>query len=166
MSSANSSADEAEYEVDRIVDDRVEDNEKQYLIRWKGFTAEDDTWEPVTNLDCPEIIDAYEEAKRKKKEAKKAKRNDMSKIEPKIENPPKKKKKEDDSGPKGFARGLNPEKIIGATDETGSLMFLMKWENAEIADLVPSKEANVKCPQVVIQFYEERLTWHSTCFNE
>jgi len=166
MSSANSSADEPEYEVDRIVDDRVEDNEKQYLIRWKGFTAEDDTWEPVTNLDCPEIIDAYEEAKRKKKEAKKAKRNDMSKIEPKIENPPKKKKKEDDSGPKGFARGLNPEKIIGATDETGSLMFLMKWENAEIADLVPSKEANVKCPQVVIQFYEERLTWHSTCFNE
>jgi len=117
-------------------------------------------------LDCPEIIDAYEEAKRKKKEAKKAKRNDMTKIEPKIDNPPKKKKKEDDSGPKGFARGLNPEKIIGATDETGSLMFLMKWENAEIADLVPSKEANVKCPQVVIQFYEERLTWHSTCFNE
>jgi len=93
MSSANSSADEAEYEVDRIVDDRVEDNEKQYLIRWKGFTAEDDTWEPVTNLDCPEIIDAYEEAKRKKKEAKKAKRNDMTKIEPKIDNPPKKKKK-------------------------------------------------------------------------
>ena len=39
MSSQNSSADEAEYEVDRIVDDRVEDNEKQYLIRWKGFTA-------------------------------------------------------------------------------------------------------------------------------
>merc|ERR1712141_674434 len=121
MSSQNSSADEAEYEVDRIVDDRVEDNEKQYLIRCKGFTAEDDTWEPVTNLDCPEIIDAYEEAKRKKKEAKKAKRNDMTKIEPKIDNPPKKKKKEDDSGPKGFARGLNPEKIIGATDETGSL---------------------------------------------
>ena len=86
--------------------------------------------------------------------------------------------KDDDNEPKGFARGLNPEKIIGATDETGQLMFLMKWsvqkfkknskkqiqknsikfrkkiywnsyrENAELADLVPSKEANVKCPQV------------------
>ena len=73
--------------------------------------------------------------------------------------PTKRNAEKEGSQEEGFGRGLNPERIIRATDSSGELMFLIKWKGkwnqSDKADLVPSREANVKCPQTVIKFYEE-----------
>ena len=40
-----------EYEVARILDRRVVRGQEQFLIRWKGYGANEDTWEPTCNLE-------------------------------------------------------------------------------------------------------------------
>uniref|UniRef100_G1QPW9 Chromobox 1 n=1 Tax=Nomascus leucogenys TaxID=61853 RepID=G1QPW9_NOMLE len=155
---------EEEYVVEKVLDRRVVKGKVEYLLKWKGFSDEDNTWEPEENLDCPDLIAEFLQSQKTAHETDKSeggKRKADSDSEDKGEESKPKKKKEESEKPRGFARGLEPERIIGATDSSGELMFLMKWKNSDEADLVPAKEANVKCPQVVISFYEERLTWHS-----
>lgn len=167
---------EEEYVVEKVVNKRTTAGKVEYLLKWKGFSDADNTWEPEENLDCPDLISAYENRFKSSKENQKQKRRPESDI-----TSSKKVKKDatsfpstaplnestntaeagDENSQRGFDRNLEPEKIIGATDSSGELMFLMKWKNSDEADLVLAKTANVRCPQVVIQFYEERLTWHT-----
>ncbi|KAG8446852.1 hypothetical protein GDO86_014350 [Hymenochirus boettgeri] len=152
---------EEEYVVEKVLDRRVVKGKVEYLLKWKGFSDEDNTWEPEENLDCPDLIAEFLQSQKNAYESDGSKRKADSDTEVAGEESKPKKKKEEAEKPRGFARGLEPERIIGATDSSGELMFLMKWKSSDEADLVPAKEANVKCPQVVISFYEERLTWHS-----
>uniref|UniRef100_H3DE10 M-phase phosphoprotein 8 n=1 Tax=Tetraodon nigroviridis TaxID=99883 RepID=H3DE10_TETNG len=65
------------YEVERIIDMRVEEGEVLYRVRWKNYCSDDDTWEPEAHLeDCHEVLLAFKnsvaDAKLKKEpEAKK-----------------------------------------------------------------------------------------------
>eukprot|EP00088_Acartia_fossae_P033353 TRINITY_DN34145_c0_g1_i2.p1 TRINITY_DN34145_c0_g1~~TRINITY_DN34145_c0_g1_i2.p1 ORF type:complete len:160 (+),score=50.37 TRINITY_DN34145_c0_g1_i2:59-538(+) len=151
-----------EFIVDKILDKRSRNGKIEYFLSWKGFGPEENTWEPKENLDCPDLIKSFEEKLKQKKDSKGKRTGGRSDDSPAA----KKKHPDEDAKPRGFDRGLQPERIIGATDSSGELMFLIKWKGSDEADLVPARQANIKCPQVVIQFYEERLSWHTSSLDE
>lgn len=159
-----------EFIVETILDRRIRNGKIEYEIAWKGFGPEENTWEPKSNLDCPDLLKRFEEALKLKKEAKKKQKGQGGGTDESNSGTPQPPKKPAHPGEenrvRGFDRGLQAEKIIGATDAAGELMFLVKWQGSDEADLVSARQANVKCPQVVIQFYEERLAWHTSSQDE
>ncbi|SPP88632.1 uncharacterized protein DDB_G0271670-like [Drosophila guanche] len=65
------------------------------------------------------------------------------------------------AGPRGFARGLEPIKVLAATDALGDIMHLMQWKGCSQIDLVSHEETSTLCPHLVIEYYEQLLSWHN-----
>nr|VZI11648.1 unnamed protein product [Spirometra erinaceieuropaei] len=93
------------------------------------------TWEPIGNLACPRILHEFFLQR--------------SLTEEKIVDV-----EVNSDKPYGFERGLAPTCITGVTKVDDELYFLIKWKGRKDPDVVPATQANVRCPQLVIGFYE------------
>lgn len=50
-----------EYEVQRIIDVRKKKNgTREFLVHWKGWSSRFDSWEPEDNLNCDDLIQAFD----------------------------------------------------------------------------------------------------------
>ncbi|XP_058060330.1 chromobox protein homolog 3-like [Anopheles bellator] len=191
-SDRSESSGEEEFVVEKIVDRRERKGKVEYLLKWKGYGSDSNSWEPSENLDCPELIKAFEVAREAAKKDS-VKEKDPKKRENRTSTSTNRKKKDgdsegenidaatddeeherDDNGStrspkskttdaeeygKGFDKGFIAERILGATEVNNTLLFLVQWKDHDKAQLVMSKDARKHCPQLVIDFYEERLIW-------
>uniref|UniRef100_A0A7N8XV95 Chromobox homolog 3b n=1 Tax=Mastacembelus armatus TaxID=205130 RepID=A0A7N8XV95_9TELE len=138
-----------EFVVEKIIRRRISDGRVEYFLKWKGFTDAENTWEPEDNLDCPELIEEF------------LRNSQLSgENEEEAENETKSRRCEPSGVHANLSTYLEPECIIGSTDRQGELMFLVKWKNSDDVALLSAREASARCPQVVIDFYEQKLTWH------
>ncbi len=126
------------FEVERILEKRVRKGEGvQYLVKWVGYPDSDNTWESEDNFaTCKDLVEDFESRQKAEKKVR-------AEAKPAV----------------GFERGLEPEAIIGAVDSGDGLLLRIKWLGSDASDLVPAAEANRKCPQTVIKFYESQITW-------
>ncbi len=52
--------DELEYEAEKILDSRLSRGKLQYLVKWRGYPNEENTWEPEDNLKhSPNLLDEF-----------------------------------------------------------------------------------------------------------
>ena len=51
------------YTIDQIIDHKITKDGKKYLIRWKGYDEDEDTWTPADNIkeDAPGSVEDYRE---------------------------------------------------------------------------------------------------------
>lgn len=141
-----------EFQVESIVRTENKGGKILYLIKWKGYSEAENTWEPEENLmNCPELLEEYKvhgnegmSNKRRKirelsldREAGPSSAFGKDKREPRKKTPKKSAPVDAQNGENekklsGFERGLELEKILGATEGTegdlkGAILFLVKW---------------------------------------
>lgn len=169
-----------EFAVEKIIRRRVNDGKVEYYLKWKGFTDAENTWEPEDNLDCPELIEEFlrnlsvsgefEQEGCQSLDLEVQPKQELTELDADMahQQPPEEliergNEEVDDHNaeiPAGQSNNPEPDCIIGCTDQQGELMFLIKWKNTDEVALLSAGEASKRWPEMVIRFYEDKLTWH------
>lgn len=149
----------------------------QYLVKWKNYPSADNTWEPIENLCCHELIGDYE-SKRKlnsgasgSKQSKSGRKSGTTK--PLVNLFPTKPFFSHESKLK-ILFILSTKKIKVETEPAkmkeiecihdmkrmaDGVMYFVEYVGSETFEWVPIDIVKRKYPQKVIAFYEKCVTW-------
>ncbi|XP_054731366.1 chromodomain-helicase-DNA-binding protein 1 isoform X1 [Anastrepha obliqua] len=142
------------YEVKDIVGHKVEQGVTYYLIRWKGYTKDDDTWEPEDTLSCPNIIDKY------KNKQSPSKSNKKSGVAAKKARPAKGQLSTDPN------KEWEVDKIIDYAEEKNQRIFRIRWKGFGAKHDTWEPEANLSCDEIIDKFMKRMKSQENVSFKE
>ena len=115
------------YTVEKVIDKRLGANGKvEYLLKWKGYSKKESTWEPKENLDCKKLIRDFEKEHGEKKKSIKS---------------------EDD---------YSVEKVIDKRiAKNGKIEYLLKWKGYRDEESTWEPKENLNCQKLMEDFEKE-----------
>ncbi|XP_033333126.1 uncharacterized protein LOC117224363 [Megalopta genalis] len=166
--------DKKEYEVEKIVGQRVVKSRRQFLVRWMGYDENSDTWEQEKDLNCPELIEEFlaedlenVEDKSKKSEESKIGKTKSPKMDKKSKKPKVNAKQQgikndkeimsnEGKNDKDDQKEFEVEKIIEVHFKKNKTKeFLIRWKGFSQADDTWEPEENLNCPELIDKFMQK-----------
>ncbi|XP_049874039.1 chromobox protein homolog 1-like [Pectinophora gossypiella] len=150
---------EEEYEVEKIIDSKKIKGKLHYLIRWKGYSADSDTWEPENTLSCPDLIQKFNDEKEnsKNKESKSSnKPGRKRKADKKEPKKAKRTKTEWDSEKADENAEYEVERILEVHHKkNGKREFLIHWKGWSSKFDSWEPESNLNCSELIKKFMDK-----------
>lgn len=131
-----------------------------YRIRWKGYAAGDDTWEPKESLSCPDIIKKYEAENDVTPPAKGRGRpsgnaGDKRKGSSGNQKSAKKSKQEgsdEDDDDDNDEKEYEVYRILDVAVKKGKREFLVHWKGWSSRHNTWEPEENLSCDDLIAKF--------------
>lgn len=121
-----------------MIDQKVVKGVKQFLIRWKGYGANSDTWEPESTLSCPELTTKFITSKEKKPKGR-----------------PSRKSKQDDSEDGGEA---DEEVTFFKISLVGEYKYIFLFLRKKNPGVVPPRKQSTMNPTTMMMTNREKNT--------
>ncbi|XP_072947714.1 uncharacterized protein [Epargyreus clarus] len=163
---------EEEYEVEKVIDSKKIKGKLHYLIRWKGYSADSDTWEPENTLSCPDLINKFNDSQKENSKGKGSNstpKQNKRKSTTKSRGRPKKARNihEDEDEDEEENDDENAEYEVDRILEVhhkknGEREFYIHWKGWSNKYDSWEPESNLNCPELIKRFMNKVTVARST----
>ncbi|KAJ9598686.1 hypothetical protein L9F63_010635, partial [Diploptera punctata] len=142
-----------EYEVDTIVDMKVNRGKRQFKIRWKGYGPDGDSWENEDDLNCAEKIKTFLEEHNGEKEESKNKKRGGKGSNKGAKKKQKSEKNDESEEPEDVTKEFEVDKVMEVHfKKNGTREFLIHWKGFSHKEDTWEPEQNLNCPELIEKF--------------